>query len=221
MKRIFTLLFLATLSYNLMSQEVKINTNLAIEADGTLRMDNAATVWDDLRVPLSEPSKGKILPEFSAFPYGTSEFVPYINWFRATGLDEMYFVVQLPHDWDEGTGIRPHIHWAPSENGAAGPTVPRWGLQYTWTNIGETFGPYIILYGTTSVPSEVLVKSRQYLTPFGEIDGTGKTISSMLICRVFRDGDHAADTFAGLAGALEVDFHYQRNMIGSRLEYTK
>jgi hypothetical protein len=135
----------------------------------------------------------------------------------------MYFVVQLPHTWVEGTALMPHIHWVASETGATGPTVPRWGLQYCWLNIGETFTAYTTIYGATAVPNEVLVKNRQYLTPLGTggMDATGKTLSSMLICRVFRDGDDAADTYAGSAGALEIDFHMQINSMGSRLQYIK
>lgn len=224
MKKLIIFLFIVLSSYLVQSQEVKINTNLAVEADGTVRMDGAATVWDDLRVPLSEPSSGAVKPEWSKFPYGGSGLLPYLNWFHASGIDEMYFVVQLPHDWEEGSNIYPHIHWVPSQNGAAGPTVPRWGLQYAWLNIGETFTSYTTIYGTTTAPaSEVLVKDRHYLTPLGTggIDGSGKTISSMLVCRIFRDGNDPADNFAGLAGALEVDFHYQRNTLGSRQEYIK
>jgi hypothetical protein len=183
-----------------------------------------AIAWDDLRVPLAEPSTGTVKPDWQKFPYGTSGDASFLNWFRASGIDEMYFLIQMPHDWKEGTAIKPHIHWVASQNGATGPTVPRWGLQYAWLNIGETFSSYTTIYGTATVPNEVLVKDRQYLTPLGStdgIDGTGKTLSSMLVCRIFRDGDNAADTYAGLAGALEFDVHYQRNALGSRLEYVK
>lgn len=206
------------------AQEVKINANFTIEADGTMAVSNDATVWDDLRVPLSEPSTGKVLPEWNTFPYGSaSGTTPYLNWFRASGVDEMYFVVQLPHDWDQGTTIMPHIHWSPSQDGASGPTVPRWALQYAWASLGETFPGYTTIYGTTTTPSEVLVKSRHYLTQLGSegIIATGKTISSMLVCRIFRDGGDDTDTFSGLAGALEIDFHYQRNTMGSRTEFAK
>lgn len=210
------------------AQEVKINTNLVVETDGTVRMDNSATVWDDLRVPLSEPATGTLIPDWAKFPYGSAISGPYLNWFKASGIDEMYFVVQLPHDWKEGSAIFPHIHWVPSENGASG-KLPKWGLQYAWLNIGETFTSFTTIYGTTTVPADVsLTASRQYLTPLfagttnAGISGTGKTISSMLVCRIFRDGDDATeDTYGGRAGALEVDFHYERNTIGSRSEYTK
>jgi hypothetical protein len=163
-----------------------------------------------------------IKPEWAKFPYGTEENAPYLNWFKASGIDEMYFVVQLPHDWKEGTKIYPHIHWVPSEAGASGPTVPRWGLQYSWINLGETHSAYTTVNGTTTTTSEVLVMSRTYITALGSgIVATGKQISSMLICRIFRDGDNVEDTYAGRAGALEIDFHYEKNSMGSRLQYIK
>jgi hypothetical protein len=179
-----------------------------------------AAVWDDLRVTLSDAATGNVAPLWDNFPIDGPTTNPFIYWFKPAGVDEMYFVVQLPHAWVEGTAIMPHIHWVASE---AGTGVPRWGLQYCWLNIGETFTAYTTIYGTTAVPNETLVKDRQYLTPLGSggMAGTGKTLSSMLICRVFRDGDNAADTYAGSAGGLEIDFHMQINSMGSRLEYTK
>lgn len=193
------------------------------EADGTLLMVGNATVYDDLRTPLSEPSNGKVLPLWEIFPYGASGSGPFINWFRASGVDEMYFVVQMPHDWAEGTTIYPHIHWVPSQNGVDLTTVPHWSLQYTWSSLGSTFPAYTTISGTATTPNEILVKDRHYLTPLGTggISGTGKTISSMLVCRLFRDGSNVDDKFAGLAGALEFDFHYIRNTLGSRTEYSK
>jgi hypothetical protein len=188
------------------------------EADGTLLMVGNATVYDDLRVPLSEPSTGTTKPDWARFPFGATGDVPFINWFKASGVDEMYFVVQMPHDWAEGTTIHPHIHWVPSANGSGSVF---WKLQYTFSKLGEEFPAYDTKEGTTTVPNETLVKDRHYLTPLGEISGTGKTISSMLICRIYRDGSHASDTYLGLAGALEIDFHYIRNTLGSRTEYTK
>lgn len=221
MKQLLTILAIACISYTAISQEVKLNTNLVIESDGTVRMDGEAVVWDDLRVPLSEPSTGTVKPLWGVFPYGSSGSMPYLNWFRTSGIDEMYFVVQMPHGWEMGTDIFPHIHWTPAENGEDGPTVPRWGLQYSWVNVGETHSGYTYIYGTTTIPSEKLAKSRHYITPLGTISGEDKTLSSMLICRIFRDGDHSSDTFSGLAGALEVDFHYQIDTFGSRETFSK
>ena len=225
MRQLFTLLiliFVAGISSNTFAQEVKINTNLAVETDGTLRADGEATTWDDLRVPLSSADKRADRTELSGIPFGSSTG-PLIDWFRASGNDEMYFVAQLPHSWKEGTIIYPHIHWIPSIDGAAGPTVPKWGLEYVWLDIGETYTSYETIYGTTTSTSEVLVANRHYLTSLGSngIDGAGKHISSMLVCRIFRDGDDGADNFTGSAGALEVDFHYEINTMGSREPLSK
>jgi len=204
---------------------VKINSNFTVESDGTLRVDGSATTWDDLRVPLSSANKKNSTAVIRGIPFSANQTsgTPQIDWFAPSGTDEMYFVAQLPHSWNEGTIIYPHIHWIPSENGAAGPTLPRWGLEYAWLNIGDTFSSYTTIYGTTTSTSEVLEENKQYLTPLGAagIDGTNKQISSMLICRIFRDGSDTADTFAGYAGALEVDFHYEINTMGSRQEFIK
>jgi hypothetical protein len=53
------------------------------------------------------------------------------------------------------------------------------------------------------------------------IDGTGKTLSSMIICRLYRDVSDANDTYASDAFLLEIDFHYEIDTVGSRTELTK
>jgi hypothetical protein len=55
----------------------------------------------------------------------------------------------------------------------------------------------------------------------GTVLGTGKQISSMLICRVFRPGGTAADTYGANVGLLELDFHYQLCGNGSATEMAK
>jgi hypothetical protein len=212
------------------AQEVKINHGGNSTANGTKRMDDEAKIWEDLRVPLSSANKKNSTTVERGIPFESNVISgsPIISWFAPSGTDEMYFVAQLPHSWKEGTTIYPHIHWIPSETGStdteSNPTVPRWGLEYAWLNIGETFSAYTTIYGTTTSTSEVLVANRQYLTFLGSIDGNTdpiKKISSMLICRIFRDGDNAADNFAGYAGALGVDFHYEVNTKGNHSFHTK
>jgi len=54
-----------------------------------------------------------------------------------------------------------------------------------------------------------------------DIIATGDKISTMLGCRLFRDGSNAADTYANDAALLEIDFHFMLNTPGSSQEYTK
>ena len=49
-------------------------------------------------------------------------------------------------------------------------------------------------------------------------EGVKKTLSSMLVCRLYRS---ASDSYGGDAGLLEIDFHYEIDSDGSRQEYTK
>jgi len=53
------------------------------------------------------------------------------------------------------------------------------------------------------------------------IDGTGKTLSSMLICRLYRDPADAADTYPQDVAFLQFDVHYEIDSLGSETEYGK
>jgi len=57
------------------------------------------------------------------------------------------------------------------------------------------------------------------MASFSAISGTGKTISSMLICRLFRDVSE--DDYNNDAAFLEFDIHYEINSVGSKTETVK
>lgn len=198
------------------AQEVKINSNFTIESDGTLSVSGTATTWEDLRVPLSSANK-KAAAQYT-FIIGSSG--PKVDWFADDNLNEMYFVAQMPHSWKEGTTIYPHIHWIPEKNGTQN---VRWGLEYAWVNRDDAITSYTIDYGHVDTEGTTnYIANTHYITKLGVgIDGTGKKISSMLVCRIFRDAASDLDKYPDKAGALEVDFHYEVNTMGSRLEYTK
>jgi len=190
------------------------------------------TVFDDLRVPASSGQKGLTNPPgFSLFldDGGLPSTGVFVDWFDDTAEEEMFFSVQLPHAWSEGTTICPHIHWTPHplSTPALGEVVA-WGLEYTWANIGTTFPATTLIGGNTHFPADdPLVVSRHYYTDLGDITAVGKTVSSMLICRVFRDATSSLnpDTFTGPgnhdAGLLEIDFHYEIDSLGSVAETDK
>jgi hypothetical protein len=218
MKKIFTLLFLAGISLSISAQEVKLNTNLAIEADGTMRMDDAATVWDDLRVTLDKGANAATL----GYLAGSSG--PQIWYFRDNNsLESMSFTVQLPHSWKEGTAIYPHIHWTPNESLSGN---VEWNFDYTWANY-ESASPVVFPTLTTStvVSTGPFTANTHLITPLtpgnAGLTATGKKISSILICRIWRNSSNTADTYNAYAGLLFIDFHYQLDTFGSREEYVK
>lgn len=163
-----------------------------------LAAENTANNFvDDLRVPLDKGSSAASLEFFS----GSTG--PQIWVFRNNAsVEAMSFTVQLPHNWKEGTTIYPHIHWIPRANGTGN---VQWNLDYTWVNIDGTFSATTTISGITTGP---FTKDNHILTNIGTgIEGTDKTYSSILICRIWRDSSLGTDTYANDAGGLSMDFH--------------
>lgn len=195
------------------------------EADGTMRSVGNATTWDDERVPLTSTKLGGVKdPGFSvAFTDGAGSTGAWLYWFDAGTVEELFFVVQLSHRYKIDTSIYPHVHWIPKTNGSAGQVVS-WGLEYTWASIGAVFGNTTQIYSNAHSPVETLVAGKHYVTSFSAISpGAGKGISSMLICRVWRDatGTGLTDSYTDDVGLIEIDFHFEMDTLGSRSEFTK
>jgi hypothetical protein len=172
------------------------------------------TVWDDLRVSGNSFDKNVNAPSLLAF--GASGGLLAYQ-FTGTGVtvNQVYFALQIPHSYKLGTNLCPHVHWTPTTTDA-GNVV--WQLEYAWQDLGAVFSPV--------TPIEIVdatsgVAWKHQLAEFPEISGAGAQLSSMLICRLFRDPAHASDTYEHDAALLEFDIHFQANTLGSREEYVK
>ena len=183
------------------------------EADGTLELHGAATVWDDLRVDAATGNPGTSPPGFDTFLGGTM-----IYWFDKASDESIHFSVQLPHSW-AGTAVYPHVHWVPKTSQTAQNVL--WSLEYTWAEIGAVFpAATIVLATSTNAPANP-VASTHYMDTFDAITPTTSQdgISSMMICRLFRDV--SGDNYDDDAGLLEFDLHYEINTLGSRTTTAK
>lgn len=139
-----------------------------------------------------------------------------VYFFSPDEQQELHFTAQFPHAKKNGTDIKPHLHWSP-DNTDTGDV--RWGLEYTWTDIGGTFGNTTRIYCEDAGDGTI---NKHQVCNFPAIDGSGITdVSSMMICRVFRDATNANDDFTGQAGLTEIDFHYEIDTVGSRQEFVK
>lgn len=192
---------------------------LQIDNSGLLSLHGDATVWDDLRIEPVPRSSGAKAPSFISWKGGL-----YLYDFNDAVLaseKEIFFTVQMPHTWATGTAVEPHVHWVNKTAGTAGQVI-RWGLEYSFANIGETFSTPNTIYATTIAGGgDITVPDEHMITEFASIDMTGKGISTVLVCRIFRNSSDAADTYGGTAGLLYLDWHYQVNSMGSQSEYTK
>lgn len=195
---------------------------IEINSSGELFLRGDATVWDDMRVPFSaglQPDSGSRAPSIvQIFDDGISSRGIYVTCFEDNAVNseqEMYFAVQLPHSYKEGSDIEPHVHWVPDDT-ETGDVV--WGLEYTWASIDGTYPVTSII---TTVGSARGTRHQHTMTDFTPIDGTGKGISSMLSGRLFRNSSNVLDTYANGACLLEFDFHFEMDTMGSRLEASK
>jgi hypothetical protein len=201
-----------------------INGNFTkVTTNGSLSYEGDATRWDDLRVPMSSTRRGAAEdPLYDQFKNdGSGSVGVYGSWFRTNQTEDLFFEVQMPHAWKEGSNLYPHIHWSPKTN--TGGDKVRWGFEYLWVNVAGTFGNTTVVYAEDPIPTvgPSPTAYQHVISAFPEIVGTGQTLSSMLICRVFRDGTHINDSYNNSAFLLQFDFHYQIDSDGSNEEYTK
>ena len=208
-------------------------TDLTITTGSQKTIALATPVYDDLRVPVTSIKTGGVKdPTFSQYLDNGAGSRGVYGWsFADQGVagneEELFFSVQLPHSYKHGTDITPHVHWSVLVGGAANEFV-KWGLEYTWANIDGTFGSTTIITSDASSAANAttsgdttLSVGKHYVSELSGITGTSKTISSMLVCRIFRNSSDSDDDLAQAAFAHEVDFHFQIDTIGSRQELVK
>jgi hypothetical protein len=191
------------------------------EHDGTKK-----TLWSVVSVPTSAAKAAA-----TADPrWGVGTNAPfdtlYLHWFEPNPVlvneDRLWSTVQIPNDWKEGTDIIAHVHWVADVNATNPDDVVRWGMEYSWCNMGSVFPASTTIYNdttdetTATVQGTTLVANTHYvseLTP--DIAFASHTVGSSIAFRLFRNSSHADDTYPDDAGLLEVAFHYQVDGWGS------
>ncbi len=169
--------------------------------------------WDDLRASLARATTGSTPATLAAFIGGTQAYQ-----FSASQMNQLFLDTQLPHAWAAGTPIHPHLHWSPGNSTNTG--VVRWGLEYSWAN--AVADPGNVFPATTTVYVEQAASGVAYahqIASLPAIDGAGMRLSSVLMCRLFRDAAHANDTFTGACFGLSFDSHIQLSQSGSATEF--
>jgi hypothetical protein len=192
--------------------------------DGNWTLEGSATVWNDMMVfPDATTRGGSNAPSWSIFKNNGSGSQGVFLYFFSDGSEqELYFTVQVPHNYKEGSSIYPHVHWTTTSGTPSGSNVV-WGLEYSVVSFGGTFPNTSINTGSTTV-AEVgsLSGTHQHIiTSLGTIPGTGIGISTILVCRLFRKTGDPADTFSNSIGLLSFDLHYEMDAFGSSTMFSK
>lgn len=206
------------------AQEVKINSNLVVESDGTMRMDGAATVWDDIMIFPDATSKGgSNTPTWTKFKDNGSSSQGVFLWiFSPSTEQEVYFTVQIPHGYKVGSDLYPHVHWTTTSTTPTRSNVV-WGLEYTVVKIGGIFSNTTILNANNVIPGILTISGvgQHLITSFGPISGSNLDISTILVCRLFRKAADVLDAYTDPVGLLGFDIHFEKDTQGSRTEFIK
>jgi len=214
--RTLTILFIFV-SVNLFGQRVLLtprdnNASWDSVAVGAITYTN--TYWEDLRVPMSNTklSPTKSEPNLEEIVAGVFAYAFEAD---ADSSERLNFIAQLPHSRKPGSDLECHFHWAPSttHNGNC-----YWRFSYTVISINGTFGA---TQSFRVLDAGDGTANKHQMMEFGIIDGASLGISSVLIGNITRLGEHASDTFTGVAYGLECDFHYEISSPGSEEETIK
>jgi hypothetical protein len=136
--------------------------------------------------------------------------------FQNTGaFQQLFFHSQLPHKWQEGSNIIPHVHYYAPAAGSG--TYAKFNIDYMWVNIDAASG-------LTSVAGTTTITTGQFEPPatawthklvnFSTVSGTGKTASSIISGRIYRNSTDAQDTYANDIYLVGFDFHILSNKLG-------
>jgi hypothetical protein len=121
-------------------------------------------------------------------------------------------IAQLPHRWKEGSTIYPHVHVRQAADQQA-----VFKIDYRWYNLGDAIPAGTTTYTMNSYALTYTSGTIAQIIKGTGVSGSGKTISSLLKMRLYRDdnvytGDILMDSF---------DIHIEMDSIGSASEYTK
>ncbi len=169
--------------------------------------------WNDLQGSVVEGAAGASLT-FAAFRDTPFKFAS----FRDAQNDELHMVYQMPHSWDPGTQVRPHIHVIPLA--AATGTVVLEG-QYLWV---ATFAEATAntTWTTFRVEHDILaaeVNKLDIISLFQSTAPAAVSESGLLLVYLKRSGSDGADDYAGNLAVASIDCHVQQVKIGTIPEF--
>lgn len=165
--------------------------------------------WEDLRFPVQgiNPAGAADAPTVDTTLTG----YPGTLLFSGSQDNIIAGIAQLPHAWQAGTAIRPHIHWSKPVGSAS---AVSWVLYYrVLGSAGDAHGALTGPVAGTLAAGDMETANQMLLTTFGEIDMAGQKESTCLAWQLRRLGSTDADN--GTARLFELDFHYQTDKSGT------
>jgi len=200
-----------------------------VDAGNYLEITREGYVWQyGTKVTFDDESRDLILQpvknQNAAIVLDYDELVVNFNTNARYPDDYVSIVMQLTHEYAEGEGLYPHLHFIQTAD-----ATPNLLLAYRWYNVGEVVPSSYTLVPFTSVSLPYVENLHQIikLSGLGSIEKADAKISSNLDIKIYRDVTNAsglfagADTYTGSVLGKYFDIHVPRNTNGSRQQYIK
>ena len=125
--------------------------------------------------------------------------------FTTASTQSVYTSFHVPTDWETGTDVDVHIHWAPV-NTSSGTVV--W--QMIHSAVASDAGEVISDAGTTIYITDDTQNVQDELLESGNmtISGTNLAIEDTIGMTFFRDPDHGSDDYASAASLVWIEIEY-------------
>jgi hypothetical protein len=167
--------------------------------------------WDDIIISGLALVGGASAPDLTTF-VGDIKLYTFDG---GSTLEDAMGAIEIPHDYKEGTDLRPHIHWAPIDANAGN---VHWQMSFTKASRDGVFPAQTTITCTSTAGGVALAHKANECTV---ISGTGVKIGDIIAFRLFRDPTNVADTYGSDAFLLSLGIHYQIDSTGSVNVFTK
>ena len=167
--------------------------------------------WKDNLSSLSNGRQtGATAPDWETLTNGISAWS-----FPPNTMNELWLSFHINHDWAPDTDQFPHIHFCVKDDQVEG--VVRWGIEYTIAKRDTgVFPASTTVYLEPTIPANDALTHRVVeVSALDAIPAAELEVDAVVLVRVFRDGAHANDTYAGDAFGLFADLHYQSDRDGT------
>ena len=168
--------------------------------------------WDDLRfAPDAFNPLGIAGP-----PTLDNATVPGTWLFSGTTENNIAATRQVPHRWQAGSTMQPHIHWEKTTTAAGSPL---WQECYSIANVGAVFPAYSAWINATNAVRHADTVRMRALDKFPELTMPNKRESCVINVKIRRLPTDPLDNYGDDARFVEFDIHYLSDKDGTEEEY--
>lgn len=178
-----------------------------------------ANAYQQLYTDAEDYKQYPLISRGTANDAGNSAFITNMSLpvFPDAATKERFAEIIIPRAYTDGETVNIVLNWAVNSVNTG---VVRWGVEYTLAQ-GHNQGVNSAFPATTTINEEVNIsvasQYRHFTTEFSTaIPATILEPDAAILCRIFREGAHANDTFAADAHAVSVGLNHKRRYLAAK-----